>query len=130
MALCWSDRAKQKAVISFTSNRRIHGQWQTSIPSRFIDERLEPHVEVDAVDMSEAEAEFLNPSRFEQRAIGIDLINLVIQARAGNAHKAFFPENQAPKPSTPRQPATPQTVNLKQGERIFHQKFGYGRIDD
>ena len=39
-------RAKKRALIWFASNRRIHGSWQSSIPSRFLDELPEPHVEV------------------------------------------------------------------------------------
>ncbi|MEM7069337.1 MAG: UvrD-helicase domain-containing protein [Pseudomonadota bacterium] len=39
-------RARQRCYISFVSNRRIHGLWQASIPSRFVDELPEVHVEV------------------------------------------------------------------------------------
>ncbi len=39
-------RAKQNLHIWFTSNRRIHGLWQSTIPSRFLDELPEAHVEV------------------------------------------------------------------------------------
>ncbi len=39
-------RAKQRAKIYFASNRRIHGSWNASIPSRFVDELPEDHVEV------------------------------------------------------------------------------------
>ncbi len=39
-------RAKTNCHIWFVSNRRIHGQWQSSIPSRFIDELPEAHVDV------------------------------------------------------------------------------------
>ncbi|MDN2567528.1 UvrD-helicase domain-containing protein [Aquibium sp. A9E412] len=39
-------RAKQRLHLWFTSNRRIHGLWQTTIPSRFLDELPETHVEV------------------------------------------------------------------------------------
>jgi DNA helicase II / ATP-dependent DNA helicase PcrA len=39
-------RAKERAKIHFASNRRIHGSWNASIPSRFIDELPEAHVEV------------------------------------------------------------------------------------
>ena len=31
-------RARRKALVSFTANRRIHGQWQSAARSRFIDE--------------------------------------------------------------------------------------------
>jgi len=39
-------RAKKNLHIWFTSNRRIHGLWQSTIPSRFLDELPEAHVEV------------------------------------------------------------------------------------
>ena len=39
-------RARKRAKIWFASNRRIHGSWQASIPSRFLDELPEAHVEV------------------------------------------------------------------------------------
>ena len=39
-------RARRRAKIYFTSNRRIHGSWSSSIPSRFLDELPEAHVEV------------------------------------------------------------------------------------
>ena len=122
-------RAKQKAVISFTSNRRIHGQWQTSIPSRFIDELPEPHVEVDAVDMSEAEAEFLNPSRFEQRNLNRFDQSGYSSPGWQRAQKHFAQKNQAPKTINATPTSNASNSKFKQGERIFHQKFGYGRID-
>ena len=39
-------RAKRRAKIIFATNRRIHGMWQTTIPSRFLDELPTAHVEV------------------------------------------------------------------------------------
>jgi DNA helicase-2/ATP-dependent DNA helicase PcrA len=39
-------RARKNLHIWFSSNRRIHGLWQSTIPSRFIDELPEAHVEV------------------------------------------------------------------------------------
>ena len=39
-------RAKRRARIYFASNRRIHGMWNTTIPSRFVDELPEENVEV------------------------------------------------------------------------------------
>ena len=39
-------RARRRAKIYFATNRRMHGLWQTNIPSRFLDELPEPHVEV------------------------------------------------------------------------------------
>jgi len=39
-------RARKRAKIYFASNRRIHGLWSTNVPSRFLDELPEAHVEV------------------------------------------------------------------------------------
>ncbi|MEM9332911.1 MAG: UvrD-helicase domain-containing protein [Pseudomonadota bacterium] len=39
-------RARERCFISFVSNRRIHGLWQASMPSRFVDELPEAHVEI------------------------------------------------------------------------------------
>ena len=39
-------RARKRAKIYFATNRRMHGLWQTNIPSRFLDELPPDHVEV------------------------------------------------------------------------------------
>src|SRR6056297_3017026 len=39
-------RAEEVSTISFAGNRRVYGQWQSQMPSRFIDELPEDHVEV------------------------------------------------------------------------------------
>jgi DNA helicase-2/ATP-dependent DNA helicase PcrA len=39
-------RARKRVKIFFATNRRTHGLWQTSIPSRFLDELPPAHVEV------------------------------------------------------------------------------------
>jgi DNA helicase II / ATP-dependent DNA helicase PcrA len=62
-------RARRRARIYFASNRRIHGMWNSTIPSRFVDELPEAHVEV-----LEAPAHFggqgsaYGVSRFDQMA--------------------------------------------------------------
>src|SRR3954466_12475055 len=39
-------RARQRIRISFAANRRVHGSWQSALPSRFIKEIPEGHVEM------------------------------------------------------------------------------------
>src|SRR5260370_14209338 len=39
-------RARKRAKIYFVSNRRIHGSWSSTMPSRFIDELPDGHAEV------------------------------------------------------------------------------------
>ena len=41
-------RAKQRAFVSFAANRRIHGQWTSAIPSRFIDELPADHINMES----------------------------------------------------------------------------------
>ncbi|WP_454686193.1 ATP-dependent helicase [Agrobacterium leguminum] len=43
-------RAKKLCHIWFVSNRRIHGLWQSTLPSRFLDELPPAHVDVAASD--------------------------------------------------------------------------------
>jgi DNA helicase-2/ATP-dependent DNA helicase PcrA len=39
-------RARRRAKLYFATNRRIHGMWNSTIPSRFLDELPEAHVQV------------------------------------------------------------------------------------
>ncbi|WP_173909473.1 ATP-dependent helicase [Microvirga ossetica] len=39
-------RARRRAKIYFASNRRIHGLWNSTVPSRFVDDLPEPNVEI------------------------------------------------------------------------------------
>src|ERR1700739_302473 len=38
-------RARRRAIVSHAANRRIYANWQASIPSRFLDELPQAHVE-------------------------------------------------------------------------------------
>jgi len=38
-------RARRFAFISYVSNRRVYGQWQNALPSRFVDELPEEHID-------------------------------------------------------------------------------------
>ena len=38
-------RARERAIITFAVNRRVHNQWQSSIPSRFVEEVPTAHTE-------------------------------------------------------------------------------------
>jgi DNA helicase-2/ATP-dependent DNA helicase PcrA len=41
-------RARKNLLITFAANRRIYNQWQTSLPSRFLDELPAAHIEREA----------------------------------------------------------------------------------
>ncbi|MDP2698607.1 ATP-dependent helicase [Thalassospira sp.] len=38
-------RARKRATVAYAANRRIYNQWQSALPSRFIDELPEDHIE-------------------------------------------------------------------------------------
>jgi len=116
-------RAEALCTISFTANRRVYGQWQSQLPSRFIDELPEQHVEV-------LTAPGLYGGGYGAAGGG---------AMAGNVsgsdsyNSPGWKRMQARKSARVTGPGS-AVVDLKanaifcQGERVFHQKFGYGCV--
>ena len=109
-------RAEQLLTISFAANRRIYNQWQNTLPSRFIDELPADHVEVLSVGGVYAGNGKIPQSDMMDRAASTDAYN-------------------APGWKRMKQNATPQSHYNKSagqefeiGEKVFHQKFGYGYI--
>ena len=125
-------RAKLRATISFAQNRQIHGLWQTGLPSRFIDELPEAHVEVAAMTTSyggHSLGTFGN-SRFDQAAtFGQGSYATPGWQRAQKRKD----EGEAPR-HTPRFIEGELTASFAKpsdyvkGDRVFHQKFGNGTV--
>ncbi len=120
-------RAEEVCTISFAGNRRIFGQWQSSMPSRFIDELPEQHVEVlTPPGLYGGGYGAAASSGIEDRAANANVYNSPgwkrLQARAGQRSVA--------QPSKTRTTVIDaQAVSSHtMGERVFHQKFGYGVI--
>ena len=125
-------RAEEVCTISFAANRRVFGQWQSSMPSRFIDELPEEHVDVltppglygggfgvaapgmgveSTLHQAAAEANVYNSPGWKR-----------LQARAGER-----PMSQ-PRESRNSVIDLDAVSSFTVGERVFHQKFGYGAI--
>lgn len=133
-------RAEQLCTISFAANRRVFGQWQSSLPSRFIDELPEDHVEVltppglygggyGAAGLGGAQAGQSGPSGrggLETRAAEANVYNSPgwkrLQARSGQRGMA------QPKESRNTVIDLDAVSSFTIGERVFHQKFGYGAV--
>ena len=120
-------RARQRATISFAGNRRTHGQWNSAIPSRFIDELPAEHVEVG--DTEQVGNGFASQSRFAND-FTTSTYNSPGWQRAQANRSRFDPSS----PPTIQSRAETVVSNMTDspyqcGERIFHQKFGYGRIE-
>jgi DNA helicase-2/ATP-dependent DNA helicase PcrA len=135
-------RARRRAKIFFATNRRLHGLWQTTVPSRFLDELPEAHVEV-----TESKGGFgwggLGASRFDamesfasnyetpgwqraqaNRARSSGMDEAPANGRRGAARRRHPLTIEGELVARSTGPASPYAV----GDRIFHQKFGYGDI--
>jgi DNA helicase-2/ATP-dependent DNA helicase PcrA len=130
-------RARKRAKISFASNRRIHGMWQSSIPSRFLDELPEDHVEVieAPATYSSAYGGGYGRSRFDGLAPFSSTYATPgwqrAQARASAQAEPLM--RRGPKVIEGELVAKstgPTSSSFAVGTRVFHQKFGYGRVAD
>ena len=118
-------RARRNVYISFAANRRIHGLWQSSIPSRFVGELPAAHINEDM-------AQGLSLGSVEPVLVGA-LAERAGQPGYGPAWKRLATrlKGTSATPARDRDGWLPQSGkhNLKTGERVFHQKFGMGTID-
>ena len=119
-------RAKLRATISFAGNRRMHGQWNSALPSRFIDELPEAHIEV--AEGNHDAGGFSNQSRFAND-FSTSSYNSPGWQRA-QANRQRYKSSDAPTINARAEPvvSTMSDSAYARGERIFHMKFGYGRI--
>ena len=132
-------RAEALCTISFAANRRVYGQWQSALPSRFIDELPEAHVDVltppglygggyGAAGMAAASPvlQGLAGSDLHQRASRADVYN-------SPGWRRLQSRSQERGMAQPQEART-MTIDLDavsaftEGDRVFHQKFGYGAV--
>ncbi|TCM77833.1 ATP-dependent helicase [Rhodovulum steppense] len=119
-------RAEELCTISFAANRRVYGQWQSQMPSRFIDELPEDHVEV------------LTPPGLYGG--GAAPVRSTIEEAASRADVYASPGWKRLQSRSPQRPmAQPResrsliidaeaVAAFEPGDRVFHQKFGYGTV--
>jgi len=111
-------RARKRANVTFAANRRIYGQWQSSLPSRFVDELPADHIER-AGDLG------LSRGGFEE---GASLFGSGSSASQGYGAGWKRAQNHKREDDLVFAPARMTADGLGVGQRIFHQKFGYGAI--
>ncbi|MCP5397612.1 MAG: UvrD-helicase domain-containing protein [Sphingomonadaceae bacterium] len=130
-------RARRRCTILHAANRRIYGQWTSSIPSRFIEELPAEHIEQETTltggasmwqaNWSEREDPFAHVSRDRpdrsssrgpgwQRALSTGYEKVPARVKENTRSAASF----AAKPRT----------DIALGARVFHEKFGYGVVTD
>ena len=106
-------RARQRVFVSYAANRRIYNQWQTSLPSRFVEE-----LPAETVERLAEQGLFGGVAEIGRR-LGRQLEQRLCRPSAAGSHGR--------KPS-PAAAALPPDGGFKPGVRVFHQKFGYGLV--
>lgn len=126
-------RARQQATILHAANRRVYGQWQSCIPSRFIDELPPEHVEMESTLHG-------GPSLWQAATVETDPF-AHLQRGGGRGPgwaraQAFGRANQQRGRGSAMIEAKPiqksvisaKTSDIPVGARVFHEKFGYGNV--
>ncbi|MDR6146607.1 DNA helicase-2/ATP-dependent DNA helicase PcrA [Sphingomonas sp. SORGH_AS870] len=125
-------RARRKAVILHAANRRIYGQWTSSLPSRFVGELPPEHIDSETsmtggeslwrANWSEHADPFANVARGTGRGPGWQ--RAATSQSATPTRPARIVESRAPSVGLGQKGRD----DLGVGDRVFHQKFGYGAI--
>lgn len=144
-------RAKHRCHIWFVSNRRIHGLWQSTLPSRFLDELPETHVEVAEMEQSyggygrggygqsrfdKAEPfanSYSTPGWKRAQANKTDATRDNWGTRSGHAVERIGYGESGPKGRTidgelVAKSTSSEPSRFTLGDRVFHLKFGNGNI--
>ncbi|MBX4859683.1 UvrD-helicase domain-containing protein [Rhizobium bangladeshense] len=144
-------RAKHRCHIWFVSNRRIHGLWQSTLPSRFLDELPVTHVEVAEMEQSyggygrggygqsrfdKAEPfanSYSTPGWKRAQANKTDATRDNWGTRSGHAVERIGYGESGPKGRTIEGELVAKSTSSEPsrftlGDRVFHLKFGNGNI--
>ena len=125
-------RAKKNCVISFASNRRIYNQWQSCYPSRFFDDLLQQHTEVlTQTDPMSNYKDYRNLD-YDNNDLRYDLKNQNLENNTTQKnlsnYKYIHKEKNKGTVTKLENYSLNEIKEFKKGEKIFHQKFGYGFI--
>ncbi len=126
-------RARRLAVVFHAANRRIYGQWNSSLPSRFVGELPAEHIETETTmaggeslwraNWSERSDPFADVARGTGRGPGWQ------RAAAQGSTFTPAPSRVVEARASAISLGNKGRADLTKGQRVFHQKFGYGIID-
>lgn len=123
-------RARKRCTILHAANRRIYGQWTSSIPSRFIAELPEAHI-IQETSMAGGESlwraswsEQIDPFAHVQRGTGRG----PGWQRAASGGYSTQPTRIVEARGSAVSLGNKGRSDVSVGLRIFHTKFGYGTI--
>jgi DNA helicase-2/ATP-dependent DNA helicase PcrA len=131
-------RAKKRANISFAQNRRVHGLWQTAMPSRFVDELPDAHVDAVAdsggmggYNRSPGFSDVWSSGRMDggYSSPGWQRAQSFYEAQKSSSGGQGRARGGAPVIEGELVASSAdQSCDFAAGERVFHDKFGYGQI--
>ena len=122
-------RARRRATIFHAANRRIYGQWTSSIPSRFLAELPSDHIDQETTMTG---GESLWRAQWSERAD--PFAHVARPSRGPGWHRATRTTyNSEPQRIIEARASAVSLGNqgrtdLSLGQRVFHGKFGYGTI--
>jgi DNA helicase-2/ATP-dependent DNA helicase PcrA len=126
-------RGRKRVRISAAQNRRIHGLWQSAIPSRFIDE-LPPEA-VEVTDRGSAYGGYGYGGGASSRFNKADPFESVYETPGWQRARANQASRKGGGPLTIEGELVARSVDLggqssgyALGDRVFHLKFGYGEV--
>ncbi|MEN3953142.1 UvrD-helicase domain-containing protein [Iodidimonas sp. SYSU 1G8] len=125
-------RARERAFITAAANRRVYNQWQSSMPSRFIEELPEEHVD------REAAPGLYQGNRFDYQNYNAYGGGVPGGSFASGDYRSLGERRAASQYASRTIIAKADKIVVSQtapshfaiGERVFHQKFGYGSVVD
>jgi DNA helicase-2/ATP-dependent DNA helicase PcrA len=126
-------RAREEARISFAANRQVYGRWTSQLPSRFIDELPPAHVEASSETGYYGGGPGLRegPTRWDETNYGSGYDSPGWRRAQARGYAGGPPGRTQVIEGEGRLVAVsdPATVSaFAHGDRVFHQKFGYGRV--
>ena len=128
-------RGRKRVRISAAQNRRIHGLWQSAIPSRFLDELPPEAVEVTDTGSSYGGYGYGGGGGASSRFNKADPFESVYETPGWQRARAQQSSRKGGGPLTIEGDLVARSVDLgndrsafAMGERVFHLKFGYGAI--
>jgi DNA helicase-2/ATP-dependent DNA helicase PcrA len=115
-------RARRRAYVSFAANRRVFNQWQAAIPSRFLRELPTEQLAESSDAGLYATYSAGHHGGLREQASGFDYESLGVTS-VGRSRTRWRDET-----FDDRRAVEGDKPDLSVGQRVFHQKFGYGRI--
>ncbi len=127
-------RARREAKIYYAANRRVRGLWQTSLPSRFIQELPADHIDYEdfagstddlrgyGSSLAGRAADFASRydtpgwRRAEARSRDLSEADARMTRARGSVFEGAF------------QRRGPDSLTFREGSRVFHMKFGPGAV--